>query len=244
MNVLICNDDGIRSKRLIALAKELNKKYNVLVVAPSKNKSACAHTLSVCKKIKLKKVNFINGVLAYSLSGSPADCVKFASHYFSDFKIDLVVSGVNNGHNLGTDILYSGTLSAAIEGSFFGYKSIALSCVSHDENDVDFWTERSVEIIEKLIPLSENGRVWNVNFPDVKPNDLKGTEFVALGQLLYNDYYKKVGINKYVLEGTPIDKIDNIERCDVEFSRKGYITITPILFDKTDYNKLKECEKL
>ncbi|MBE5756982.1 MAG: 5'/3'-nucleotidase SurE [Clostridiales bacterium] len=243
MNILICNDDGIKSKSLHYLAKELSKKHNVLVIAPSKNRSGSAHSLTVCSKLKLKRYKK-EKLNMYSLSGTPADCVKFANRVFTDFNIDLVISGINKGHNLGTDILYSGTLSAAIEGSVFGYKCFAFSCVSFLEDNLDFWVNKCQEIIEKLMPISKNGTIWNVNFPNVKVEEVKGIKFVPLGNHLYNDHYVKFGKNKFSLVGEPLEVIDNPPNCDVECSRKGYITITPILFDKTDYDKLKECESL
>ncbi|MBR2614125.1 MAG: 5'/3'-nucleotidase SurE [Clostridia bacterium] len=244
MNILVCNDDGIKSKSLLVLAKELSKTHNVLVVAPSKNKSACAHSLTVHSKVKLKRYKKVKDLDMYSLSGTPADCVKFANHVFTDFKIDLVVSGINKGHNLGTDILYSGTLSAAIEGALLGYNSIAFSCVSFLEDNLDFWSKKCVEIIDKLITVSKNGTIWNVNFPNFDIKEVKGIKFVSLGNHLYNDHYEKSGVNNFKLVGEPLPLENNFEITDVECSRKGYITITPILFDKTDYSKLKECESL
>ena len=92
--------------------------------------------------------------------------------------------------------------------------------------------------------MSKQGTIFNVNFPDINPKDVLGRAFVAFGKHLYTDNYIKTGKNRYMLVGKPMDKIDNIEKCDVEYSRKGYITITPVLFDKTDYNALKELDNL
>ena len=108
MNIIICNDDGVNCKGLTALAERLSKKHNVLVVAPDGNRSASSHSLTISNSIKLNKIKEEKSLKIYSISGTPVDCVKFSKLFFKDFKADLVLSGINKGHNIGTDILYSG----------------------------------------------------------------------------------------------------------------------------------------
>jgi 5'-nucleotidase len=135
MNILICNDDGIESKGLITFAERLSKKHNVLVVAPSGNRSAFSHSMTIDSSIKVSEVFNIKNCKAYSISGTPVDCVKFAKLYFKDFTPDVVIAGINKGHNLGSDVLYSGTVSIACEASFFGDLAFAFSVNSLGESD-------------------------------------------------------------------------------------------------------------
>ncbi|HBF44896.1 MAG TPA: hypothetical protein DDW16_04695, partial [Clostridiales bacterium] len=109
MKILICNDDGIFSEGLKTLAKFLSKENDVFVMAPDGNRSAYSHSMSFFKKLELKKIEQDKNYVSYSLSGTPADCVRFGTEFFKDIKFDLIVSGVNIGSNAGTDTLYSGT---------------------------------------------------------------------------------------------------------------------------------------
>ena len=127
MKILISNDDGINSKGLIAIAEKLSKNNEVLVVAPDGNRSAISHSLTIGRPIKINKVYISDNFTSYAISGTPADCVKMANILMPDFKADIVVAGINKGHNIGSDILYSGTVAIACEASFFNNISFALS---------------------------------------------------------------------------------------------------------------------
>lgn len=248
MKVLISNDDGIESNGIKVLAEKLsNKGNNVLVVAPSGNRSACSHSLTIGKSIKLKEEN-IKGCNAYSISGTPADCVKFSKLVFKDFDADCVVAGINKGHNIGSDILYSGTVAIACEAAYFGNVSFAFSSFSLGESDFNLFSDYAIKIIEELLPCSSAGDIWNVNFPDNKVNGVKGVKITPLGKQLYSDRYEIDKNGDYVLVGSLLDYKDNPLDCDVEWIKKGYITITPILFNKTNYDKLNlvkdKCIKL
>ncbi len=241
MNVLLSNDDGINDGGLLELAKALYRRgHNILIVAPDSNRSAYSHALTIGKTIKIKRVDVGFGITAYSTTGTPVDCIKSAMHLFPEFAPDLVLCGVNNGQNLGTDILYSGTLSTAIEASFFDLKGIAISCTSLKDNDHKLLAELSMEIIDLLYPLTNKGEVWNVNIPRLKKEEIKGVKFTPLGKQIYTDTYVKTGEDEYKLVGEIIDHKQNDEDCDVEWNKKGYITVTPILYDKTDYERLNK----
>ena len=153
-NILICNDDGIDSNGLIVLAERLAKKNNVLVLAPDGNRSACSHSLTIGKPLKLKKIDYIKGCEAYSISGTPVDCVKFAKLHFNDFKMNIVVSGINKAHNLGDDILYSGTVAIAYEAAYYNCISFAFSNFSYDDCDFTKKAEYCEKIIDFLLPYS------------------------------------------------------------------------------------------
>lgn len=239
MNIIICNDDGVNCKGLIALAERLSKKHNVLVVAPDGNRSASSHSITISGSIKLNKVKEEHNLKIYSISGTPVDCLKFAKLFFSDFNADIVLSGINKGHNIGTDVLYSGTLSIAIDASFFGNIAFAFSAYSLSESDFDSIAIHCENLINYLLPQSKKGDIWNINFPDINPSDFKGCKITPLGKHLYSDRYEKIGNNEYKLVGEIIDHNENVEDCDVEWIKKGYITITPILLNKTNYKKIE-----
>ncbi len=248
MKVLICNDDGINSKGLIKLAERFAKENKVLVVAPDGNRTASSHSLSIGKKLKLIKSNVIENCLAYSLSGTPVDCVKFARLFFNDFVPDVVLAGINRGHNLGSDTLYSGTVSIASEASFFGNVSFAFSAFSVFDSNFELYSDYAVKIVNAVLPLSAPGDIWNVNFPDDCFKSIKGVKITSLGKQLYTDRYELVGDDEYMLVGELVDHEENRLDCDVEWIKKGYITITPLIFDKSNFNKILEvkdkCEKL
>jgi 5'-nucleotidase len=244
MNIFISNDDGIESNGLKELAERLAKKHNVLVVAPDGNRSALSHSLSIRDTLKLKEYYGIQGCKAYSLSGTPADCVKFSKLHFADFKSSVVVAGINKGHNIGSDILYSGTVGIACEGAFFGDISFAFSVHSLGESDFNYYAKYAEKIFDSLIPLSKPGDIWNINFPPAELGEIKGIKVTPLGKQLYTDKYVLVGNNEYRLTGEIIEHDDNDKDCDIEWSKKGYVTITPILFNKTDYTRILEVKNL
>ena len=244
MNILITNDDGVCSNGLIELAKVLSKNNEVLVIAPNDNRSACSHAMTVGKEITLEKVDVGAGLNVYTTSGTPADCVKISKLLFKDFKSDVVVAGINKGHNLGSDILYSGTLSAACEGSFFGNVSFAFSSFELVDGDFNLLASYSEKIINLLYPISNKGDVWNINFPSFSTSEIKGIKITKFGKQLYSDRYEKIGINTYKLVGELINHNENDSDCDVEWIKKGYVTITPVLYDKTDYKRLEKLKEL
>lgn len=244
MNVLVTNDDGVNSQGLIKLAKKLSINNKVLLIAPDGNRSACSHSLSVGKDLKVVKINIDDNFEAYKTSGTPVDCVKISKLVFSDFKTDIVVAGINKGHNLGSDILYSGTLSAACEGAFFNLVSFAFSAFELGESDFDGISNYAVSIINKLYPLSNKGDIWNINFPPCSPNRYKGVKIAKFGKQLYSDRYEKIGVDTYRLVGELIDHNENEQDCDVEWIKKGYVSVTPVLYDKTDKNRLDKFKNI
>ena len=237
MKILLCNDDGIESNGIKIFAEQLVKNNEVLVIAPDGNRSACSHTLTVRETIKVNKCDKIKGCKAYSISGSPADCVKIARHVFTDFVPDVVISGINKGHNLGSDILYSGTVAIAYEAAFFGLPSFAFSAFSHGESDFNLYSEYAIKILDKLFPFTNKGQIWNVNFPD-KGLEIKGVKFTPLAAQVYTDVYRSDGCGGYMIYGEIDDKIP-FSDCDFQWNKLGYITITPLKYDKSDYETLK-----
>lgn len=240
MNVLLANDDGIASEGLKALADALSEKHRVIVVAPNGNRSAFSHSLTISRSLIFKKEEISDKYDAYSVDGTPADCVKFAIHYFSDVKFDIVCSGINMGNNLGSDIQYSGTVAAATEANFFGIKSIAFSNTSRKNYNFKENIEVINRIFDKLTAIASPKYTLNVNMPNYKP---AGIKFAPIGIQQYSDNYVKNEDGSYMLVGEPAE-VDQDKNCDVELARAGFVTVTPVLYDRTDYAAIKTFEEI
>ena len=239
MNILICNDDGISSEGIKALAGKLSEKHNILVVAPDGNRSGFSHSLTFDKPLVLKEYFIDERYKSYSFSGTPVDCIKFATDKFSAFCPDLVLSGINNGSNIGTDVLYSGTVSAASEANVLGYKSMAFSLVERNAKDFKKAAIYCAEIVEKYYSMLDTSFVLNINLPFADTEKINGFRFTPLGVQIYTDTYVLGDDGKYTLVGDPIAHNKNKEDCDVEWIRKGYATATPVLINITDFDVLK-----
>ncbi len=195
--------------------------------------------MSIHKNLVFTTLGNKNGYDEYTLDGTPADCVKFACHYFEKTPFDLVCSGINLGNNLGSDTCYSGTVSAGLEANFFEIKSIAFSNVAH--HDQDFAANARVidKYFEKFLEISSPEYTLNVNMPN---GEDKGVKLARLGSQRYSDEYQKNDDGSYVLTGVPVP-YDKERDSDVVLSREGYVTVTPIIYDRTAYfalNNLKE----
>lgn len=244
MNVLVCNDDGILSEGIIALANFLKKENKVFVIAPDGNRSGFSHAMTFRRNITLKKTNAIDGCECYVTSGTPSDCVKLGVNFLKD--IDLVCSGINEGANLGTDILYSGTVNAGIEANIHKIKAIAFSNVAQSG-----WNfKHNIEFIEKnfdkLLKMTSVDYVLNVNMPNLPLSEIKGVKIADTGFNEYDDgYVPSLSPDTYKLVGEPLPMRDNDLEKDVHFASLNYVTITPVVHKITDevlINKLKKGE--
>lgn len=250
MNILLTNDDGINAEGIKVLAKSLHKYHNVVVVAPMEQRSASSHSITINESIIVKR-DKIEGldVEAYSISGTPADCVRVALDKLVKDKIDIVVSGINRGVNIGNDILYSGTVSAAIEGSMYELPSIAVSTeiVKGRQEDYEIGAKYLLRILqESSKKYLRNDVVLNLNIPYCKEEDIKGIKVCKVGNKVYNSYF---------IEDTPVDNNrsykltgninENIsEDTDVYYIRNKYVTLTPLHYDLTNFNILSEMTKV
>ena len=167
MRILVSNDDGIYSTGIRALVNGLVKEHEVYVVAPDRERSATGHSLTLHRPLRIETVNHLDGVKeAYATDGTPSDCIKIAIGAILKELPDVVVSGINHGPNMGTDVLYSGTVSAAMEGAIFNIPSIAVSLTNHKPEDFD----TAVRIVQKIIKIIDkikfpNRTLLNVNIP-------------------------------------------------------------------------------
>ena len=244
MNILITNDDGIYADGIIELAKSISKIANVYVVAPESQKSATGHAITIHSPIMVHKIDMGENIKSYAISGTPADCVKVGIEgLFKDINIDLVLSGINNGSNLGTDVIYSGTVSAALEGFILNKPSIA---ISYDEvnvkreiyKDASKYVVNLVENIKDKLDLL-NDCILNVNIPNTK---IKGSKITKLGQRNYdNAMVEKINPfgQKYYWIGGKLMELDQDEDSDIACVKDGYISITPINIEMTNLRKFE-----
>lgn len=239
MKILLTNDDGIESVGLHLLCEKLSaKNHRVYVVAPDGQRSAMSHCANFYKKIYVKEVDFQGAAAAYSCTGSPADCVKFAESVLQ-LPFDLLVSGPNNGENTGNAILYSGTVGAAEEGVLCGYNSIALSRLGRDgsyDAAVDFF----VDNVESLARFRQPNVFLNINVPDLPLSRIKGVRAVRDSVAkLYKDYMEKQEeSNCWVSTGFRVELLETERDTDVFASEEGYITISPLTVVRTDFDAL------
>ena len=235
MRILIANDDGIEAEGIVALYDALRSIHKCVVVAPDGERSAFSHSISIHSDLFYRKTE-----IGYAVSGTPADCVKLGILHLLDTPPDVVISGINNGSNLGSDIMYSGTVSAAMEAAYLGVRGIAISLSNHNA-DSDYYARAAKLLCEMLdtllsLPLSAD-TVLNVNYPVRAP--FAGVRFTKAGINLYNDTFvageRDGGVR---LKGVPVEHDGNPDDCDVELIKKGFVTVTPLRLDRNDYDGL------
>lgn len=244
MRILISNDDGIRSKGLEALVKALYREHEVIVAAPAGQQSAKAHAITVRERLYVEEYQPLRdkyGIAAFAIDGTPADTVKLYMEGIirkdSALLPDLVLAGINDGSNLGTDILYSGTIGAAAEGFVQGIDAAAVSLEYNAEYSFDFAAELFVKKLPELFDSRSERQLLNVNFPQKL---LKNYEWIWCRQGIrdYCNAYKRQqdedGRIFYTVGGEPLPDADN-DGTDVMAVSRGNISVTPLRLDKTDY---------
>lgn len=249
MNIFITNDDGINAEGIKILAQEISKIANTYVVAPDSPRSASGHAITLHKPILINDEFIAENVEAYSTSGTPADCVKVGIEaILKDVEIDLVLSGINNGPNLGNDVLYSGTVAAAIEGLIERKPSIALSCNSSKVSTEEYEeaAKYTVALIQKLEGNLDklDEIILNVNFPK---GDKKGVKITKLGERVYNnvmDDRKSLRGQRYVWMGGDLADVPQDKDSDIVAVENGYVSITPVHIDMTNLSKMKTLKDL
>lgn len=243
MRILVSNDDGIYARGLQVLAKAMQEIGEVLVVAPDREQSGTGHSITVHRPLRVEKAKIPGlDIEGWAVDGTPSDCVKLAIEDLLNEPPDIVVSGINSGPNLGTDVLYSGTVSAAIEGAINGFTSVAVSLASYSYRN---YRPSGAFIKDFISRLKKNrlprGFLININVPGVeKPLGVKVTH---LGDRRYiNIFEKRVdprGRTYYWMAGEPLET-ENTMGTDVEAIKDNYISITPLHFDLTDYVALEQ----
>jgi len=244
--ILLTNDDGIESSGLKTLYRILSKDnlFDIRIVAPDKERSAAGHAITVFDPISVKK-EFIDGIFCgYSVDGTPADCVKLAINAIFKKKPDILISGINRGANVGENIIYSGTVSAATEGTIYNILSIAVSVDSLKDTDFTFTAKFTKKLVSKLLAIKNlpPRTLLNVNVPDVSESQIKGVKFTHQSDVRYRDIFiKRVdprGRNYYWMDGE-FEQVSNDEDSDYIAVKNNFISITPIQHDMTDYDRME-----
>lgn len=249
MKILVCNDDGVYAEGILNLALSLKRLGEVLIVAPEVERSATGHAITIHHPLTFKKITLPGANLeAYSVNGTPADCVKIATDIILKKTPELIFSGINKGANLGTDVLYSGTVSAAIEGAILGAPSVAISLAGYDNMDYSYAGEIAYLIAQWILNDElPNNSLLNVNVPYIPKECIKGIRTTRLGIRKYSDKYLKRkdprGKDYYWLAGEPIDN-EEPEDTDIYTINAKYVSITPMHFDLTNYSYLHHIEHL
>ena len=238
MKILVSNDDGYDAPGITALAAALSSLAEITVVAPSRNRSATSNSITVDRALRITQAD--NGF--YLVDGTPADCVHLAVTGFLDFRPDLVVSGVNDGANLGDDTIYSGTVAAAMEGYLLGIPSIAVSLAARPATRFDTAAQVARDIVARY-QTSRPSTPWllNVNVPNVPYAELKGIRTVRLGKRHQAEPAVKAVNEKGEAEYRvgPVGKAADAGP-DTDFGTiaEGYASVTPLSVDLTKFDAL------
>ncbi len=245
MNILITNDDGIKAEGIRRLAETLSKGADVYLAAPKTQMSAAGHGITMNRSITCEEVEYENAAKALMIDGTPADCVKVGMRVYQEMgiDIDMVYSGINHGSNLGTDTLYSGTVSAAIEGNLCGVPAAAVSVSGHDACHFTLACELALDVLERFDDLDSLTTI-NINTPNLPKEEIKGVKICRLGMREYDNWFipenSGTGIHEYRYSGAPVVYDSKNTGIDVIAMQEGYATITPLFFDLTDREKTEE----
>ena len=243
MKILVSNDDGYLAPGLNILVDSLKKIADVIVVAPDKNKSGSSSSLSLNKGVVVKKIN----PTLYSVGGTPSDCVHIALTGLISFKPDMVISGINDGANMGDDTIYSGTVGAAMEGFLLGIPSIAVSMGSSEPKYFETAVKVIIELIKKYNKQPhKNVTLLNINVPDIPYSEIKGLEITRLGKR----YEAQPAIRSSEKDGQDIfwvgpvgEPNDGGPGTDFFAIMNNYVSISPIQSDLTNHNEIDPMKK-
>ncbi len=248
--ILVTNDDGITSKGITHLVSLMKTIGDVIVVAPDSPQSGMGHAITLEDPIRVQQVHTMNDIEAYSCSGTPVDCVKMArSVLFKDRHIDLCVSGINHGSNAGINIIYSGTMSAAMEASLEGIDSIGFSLLDFDPNATfEHANDYILHIVQSVLKKKlQGGKLLNVNIPKASDAHIKGIKICRQGQGAWNEEFIQHkdprGRNYYWMSGH-FENLEHSEDTDLWALSQNYISIVPATSDLTDYKQIAQLNQI
>ena len=238
--ILITNDDGISSRGIYALWEAMNDIGETFIAAPSSEQSASSHSLTLSSPLRVEILERKNGFKGWSINGTPVDCVKIAIRSLMKKSPDILVSGVNHGANLGNNIIYSGTVSAATEGMIMGVPSIAISLASYETDNYDVVKKYAKNIVTNVLDHGlPQDTLLNVNVPYCKLKEIRGLKITSQGNQYFIDEYEKRidprNSEYYWIKGQMIDEDQSIDY-DGKAIQENYVSVTPIHFKLT--NKL------
>lgn len=234
MHILITNDDGIEAKGLRTLASYCREAgYDVTIVAPSSERSAASHSLTLRKPVRVTKI----APQEYAVDGTPVDCMVIAVQKLIDKPVDLVISGINAGQNMGEDIHYSGTVAAAMEAAFFGHKAIAISINAYKEQKFETASGWMVKMLQAgLTDILQSNQVLNVNIPNIPIDQVKGIRLTNTGHRKYYNFLKLVEQDdngfSYLIGGD-LPVWEKQKGTDAEAIEDNYVSLTPLGFEMT-----------
>jgi len=258
MRILLTNDDGVYAPGLATMERALRRLGEVFVVAPLREQSGVAHSITFLTPLQVRKVYVNDKHWAWTVDGSPADCVKLAVSTILPERPDLVVSGINGGLNAGINVLYSGTVGAAVEGAFYGITSIAVSLQYVENEPFQQAADLAVGVIGKILEQNNTaGRLYNLNIPlKALQNDDPEVKVVPMDVSQYWETFERrtdpMGRNYYWLatrpesrqskrkQSTQMSAQMSAQMTDLTALSQGYITVTPLNFDVTDKQSLQE----
>lgn len=247
MNILLTNDDGINADGLYALYCSLCKIGDVTIVAPASEQSAVGHAITIADPLRVKEIKRDGKFFGHAVKGTPADCVKLAISTIMDTKPDIVVSGINLGPNTGINVLYSGTVSGATEGAIFGIPSIAISLTTFVNPDYSYAAEFAADFATKINEMNvPKGTLFSINVPAIEKEKIKGVKYTFQSRIAIEDKFDKrkdpADRTYYWLTGDFSD-INGEEGSDANAIHDGYVSITPIHIDMTDWKYLEEMRR-
>ncbi len=242
--ILLCNDDGVRSEGMAALAGAMKELGTVYIVAPDRDRSAASHSLTLAHPLRVEKL----GPRTFSVDGTPTDCVNLGVNgILKGKKIGLLVSGINAGANLGDDITYSGTVSAAMEGTILGIPSFAVSLVTRSKFRFEVASEYALIVGRKVMHQKlPDDTLLNVNVPNVPREKISGVRMTRMGKRIYGDVIvekRDPRGRKYYWIGGDYLSSEEVPGSDLEAIEDDYVSITPIHLDLTNYSALRTLRK-
>lgn len=246
MQILLTNDDGIYAPGLAALERELVKLGDVCVVAPATEQSGVGHSITFLSPLVCKEIFDGDRRRGWAVEGSPADCVKLGIFEHCPMQPDLIVSGINGGLNAGINVLYSGTVAAAIEGAFFGITSIAVSLEYDEHAEFDKAAQMARPLIEQVLAKKNAGpELYNLNIPTTAIRMPKGVKVVPMGVARYGEHFIKrqdpKGRTYYWATNDPPPRTGDGET-DLTELDQGFVTLTPLQYDMTQPDVLREMQ--
>jgi len=240
VKILVSNDDGYLAEGINVLAERLSKKHQAIIFAPSENKSASSSSLTIDKPLKPIKIS----ESIYTINGTPSDSSHFALCGYFEEEFDLVIAGINFGPNMGDDVIYSGTVAAAIEGRFVGFPSIAISLASWNGKNFDT-AAKVAEVVVDNVEFSElsSNTVLNINVPDIPFNEVKGFKTTRLGKRHKSEnIIQDKEDNSLYWIGENGKEAENGPGTDFYAIKNNYVSITPLQIDLTNNDEIEKVD--
>jgi 5'-nucleotidase len=243
VRILLTNDDGINAQGLTALRRAVDDLGGVAVVAPDMERSGVAHSVSLAQPLRIRRVYHGEEFFGYGVNGAPADCVKLACREILSEPPDILLSGINLGPNAAINVLYSGTVAAAIEGAMLGMPSIAFSLAETEVPDFEEAARIARELLDRLLGDGlPPGTLLNVNIPNLTRSELRGIRVTHQSRTSYHELYEKRvdpwGRTYYWITGELARDFEQEPDSDLRALADGYVSITPLHYDLTNYEAI------